>query len=164
VAAYLLVIGDRRALAWILASQQMAFPERSARSAQQLQPGDRLLLYTTRGCFGRPNRDRSRVIGEATVSSTVTRLATPIVFGERTFPIGCSLHLLSLAGFRSGVELSEYVPQMHAFPDPNVWSIYLRRTLLALDDHDYDLLLRPLKEIAVAPSEAIPKYMTHGTP
>src|SRR5690349_14411371 len=113
----------------------MAFPEAGVNTAQRLQPGDKLLLYTTRGCFHNPIRDRSRVIGEATVKSAVTRLADPVRFGERSFPVGCSLTLHQLTHFRAGVELSEHICQMHAFPNPDAWSAYLRRTLLPLDDH-----------------------------
>jgi hypothetical protein len=154
----LLVIGDRQALAWILTSQRMAFTETRASTAQRLQPDDKLLLYTTRGCFRSPVRDRGRVIGEATVNSAVTRLADPVTFGERSFPVGCSMTLHRLTHFRTGVELAEYVRQMHTFRNPDVWSVYLRRTLVALDDHDYDLLIRPLNEIAVTPSQAVSEY------
>jgi hypothetical protein len=31
--------------------------------------------------------------------------------------------------------MASHVQRLHAFPDPKVWSIYLRRTLVALDEH-----------------------------
>jgi len=162
--SYLLVLGDRQALAWILADREMAFSEVSARSAQRLRSGDNLLLYTTRACFRNPGRDRGRVVGQASVSSEVRQLAAPVTFGERMYTIGCSLSLHLLTPFGTGVELTDYVRQMHAFPKADVWMIYLRRTLVALDDHDYNLLMRLLTELAVEPGKAIPEYVAHGTP
>ena len=58
MATYLLVIGDREALGWILAEQRMAFSSMSRPHVRALSPGDTLLLYTTRGCFKNPTRDR----------------------------------------------------------------------------------------------------------
>src|SRR5258708_10752130 len=89
--SYLLIISDREALAWILSTQRMAFPPRRGRSVPELQPGDNLLLYTTRGCFRNPSRDRGRVIARATVNSAVSHLDVFVEFGGRTFPVGCSL-------------------------------------------------------------------------
>ncbi|HKF79950.1 MAG TPA: hypothetical protein VKB17_03920, partial [Thermoleophilaceae bacterium] len=66
-ATYLLILGEREALAWVLREQRMAFSARRARSASALTLGDRLLLYTTRGCFHNPTRDRGRVIGAGEV-------------------------------------------------------------------------------------------------
>lgn len=162
--SYLLIIGDRQALAWIVSAERMAFSRQTSSLAASLQPHDNLLLYTTRGCFGNPRDDRGRVIGHATVRSAVAQLDKPVTFGQRTFTAGCSLSLHRLTPFRKGLELLDYVPRMHAFPNPDAWSAHLRRTLVALDDHDYDLLLRPLNKIAVAPREAIPDYVAHGTP
>jgi hypothetical protein len=49
LATYLLVIGERSALAWILKSARMAFPHYREREVKELPPGDELLLYVTRG-------------------------------------------------------------------------------------------------------------------
>jgi hypothetical protein len=162
--SYLLIIGDREALAWILSTQRMAFPAHGGRSVPELQPGDRLLLYTTRGCFRNPRRDRGRVIAPATVNSVVSCLDVPVEFGGRTFPVGCSITLDSLVPYRTGVDLAAQVPHLHAFPSTKVWSAYVRRTLLALDDHDYGLLREALRKIAVEPVDVISQYIVHGTP
>jgi hypothetical protein len=142
----------------------MAFSQHTSELAASLRRYDNLLLYTTRGCFGSPARDPGRVIGHATVRSTVAQLDEPVTFGDRTFPVGCTLSLHLLTPFGDGLALLDYVPRMHVFPNPNFWSAYMRRTLVALDEHDYDLLLRPLKEIGVAPKDAIPEYVAQGTP
>src|SRR5690242_17339828 len=100
----------------------MAFSERTTRLAAFLQPNDNLLLYATRGCFGNAASDRGRVIGHAMVRSTVAQLDHPVTFGDRKFPVGCSLSLLLLTRLGEGLELLEYVPRMHAFPNPTAWS------------------------------------------
>ena len=157
--SYLLIIGDREALAWILGTQRMAFPVRRGRSAPELRLDDSLLVYTTRGCFRNPSRDRGRVIASATVNSPVSDLDVPVEFGGRTFPVGCSLILDSLTPYRTGVDLAAQVRHLHAFPDPRVWSVYLRRTLVSLDEHDYELLLRALRKIAVEPADVVSQYL-----
>ncbi len=121
--SYLLVISGREALTWILTSQRMAFPGIRSRSASLLRPGDDLLLYATRQCFRSPGRNQSRVIGHAMVSSAVTVLDTAVKFDGRTFPVGCSLNLDVLAPFGNGLELANYVTQMHAFPNKGVWHV-----------------------------------------
>ena len=160
--SYLLVIGDGEALAWILSNQQMAFPWRQGNRTPKLAPGDNFLLYTTRGCFGHYNRDQGRVIAHATVSSRVAELDVPVKFSDRTFPVGCSLNLHSLAPYGTGVVLADQAARMHAFPNPRWWSVYIRRTMVALDDHDYTLLLKELRAVAVEPRDAISQYVKHG--
>jgi hypothetical protein len=129
---FLLVIGDREPLAWILTDERMAF----SRSRSQLVEGDRLFLYATRGCFRRPTRDRGRVIGEARVAGSVTLLREPVVFGGKAFPFGCDLQITGLAARNAGPELRDMVSKLHRFPDPQTWSAQLRRVLVPLDAHD----------------------------
>ncbi len=160
----MLVIGDREALAWILSTQRMAFPGHRARSVAVLRPGDNLLLYTTRGCFRNPSRDRGRVMGHATVTSAVSPLDVPVKFVDRTFPVGCALSIESLAQYGTGVDLADQVSRMHAFPNPMTWSVYLRRPVVPLDGHDYALLHRALRKIAFQPASVVPEYVVHGTP
>jgi hypothetical protein len=149
--SYLLVIGDAAPLAWVLADQRMAFPALRRSQAAALEIGDELIIYTTRGCFHRPTRDRGRVMGLALVSSDVHDLAEPVVFGEHRYTSGCMLDIQGVAPLRDGVELGPLVPQLHAFPDARTWSVRLRRPLVRLDEHDavvlkrkLNLLLKPL--------------------
>ena len=90
---FLLVIGDREPLAWILTQGMMAFPVYRSQTARQVSEGDRFFLYTTRGCFRNPTRDRGRVIGEATVTAPVRMLDEPVEFGDHSFQLGCSLNM-----------------------------------------------------------------------
>jgi hypothetical protein len=157
--SYLLVISDRQALAWIISSQRMAFPGRRSASVSCLRANDNLLLYTTRGCFRHPSRDRGRVIAYATVDSEVSVLDMPVEFNGRIFPVGCSLHIQTLTPYGAGVELAEYASRMHIFRNPKSWGIYIRRTLVAIDNHDYCLLQQALGEVAVEPTKVITEYV-----
>jgi hypothetical protein len=60
--AFLVPIGNRDALRWILAESRMAFVAERAALVEKLRTGTRLFLYTTRGCFKNPSGDRGRVI------------------------------------------------------------------------------------------------------
>ena len=159
MADYLLVVSDREPLAWILTTGMMAFPAHRAREVSRLVCGDRLFIYTTRCCFRNPKRDRGRVVGEAGITSSVTSLDTPIEFGERAFPLGCSLQITSLAKAGTGVDLAELVSQLHLFPKPRSWAFTLRRVLAPLDAHDAGMLHGKLKRVAEPPGDAIGGYL-----
>jgi hypothetical protein len=66
-------------------------PSYRRREAEALEVRDKLRLYTTRGCFRNPTRDRGRVMGVATVARAARDLGEPVRFGEREFPIGLDL-------------------------------------------------------------------------
>lgn len=140
--SYLLVIGEVTALAWVLAEQRMAFSAQSRSQAKALEIGDELLIYTTRGCFHRPTRDRGRVMGIAAVESTTRDLSAPVVFGQRSYISGCNLSIHGLAPFREGVELAPIVPELRTFSVGRPWNMSLRRPLVFLDPRDADLLRR----------------------
>jgi len=61
---FLLVIGRREGLSWILGAERMAFPSKPRSSRATPEADDQLLLYTTRKCFGYPTRDEGRVIAK----------------------------------------------------------------------------------------------------
>jgi len=147
--SYLLVLSDATALAWVLSEQRMAFPAGRRAKAADLEVGDELLIYTTRGCFNNPVRDRGMVTGLALVKSALYDLHKPVEFAGRRFTSGCDLSIEGLAGVHRGVELKPLVPELRAFPDPAHWSAWLRRALVPLDEHDADRLksqLVPLLE------------------
>jgi hypothetical protein len=145
VTSYLLVIGDREALGWILSAGRTAFPSPRRSEVRSLNKGDELFLYTTRNAFKNPIRDRGRVIGTARVDSKVAQLERPIRFGDREFPIGCDLEIGPLARLGKGVELAPLVPRLEAFAEAGqAWSIRLRKPLVRLSKGDATLLRREL--------------------
>ena len=158
VKSFLLPIADREPLAWIVTEQRTAFPHRRRREAEALDPGDQLFLYTTRGCFHNPTRDRGRVIGVATVTARSERLREPLRFAEREFTVGVPFRIERLAAQRQGVELAPLVKDLASFPNPRAWSVKLRRALVPLTETDGQLLLRKIDEVARPYPDAVASY------
>jgi hypothetical protein len=138
--AYLVVLGERRAIGWVLREQKMAFPARSRSEVRMLAAGDRLYLYATRGAWRNPTRNRGRLIAYATAESSVSVLKEPIEIGERSFHSTCEIRVAGVVPYPGGVELQPLASSMAAFPKPDVWSVYLRRPLVRLSEGDAALL------------------------
>lgn len=136
-----MVIGDREGLGWILTTHRMAFSEPLRSEPRQLAPRDTLVLYTTRGCFKNPSRDRGRVIGEASVLTAPERSSDPLVIGDRTFPFMCDLRLTLLAPLGTGPDLAQHAAQLNALnASGRGWATRLRRPLVPLDEDDLHYL------------------------
>lgn len=157
--AHLVILGDRDALRWVLENERMAFEDRRAGAAARIKVGDTLFLYTTRGCFRNPTRDRGRIIGRARATSAATRLRRPVAVMGRTFPIGCNFELLELAPRHEGVVLADLVAELAVFPNTSTWSARMRRPLLSLPDDDPQLIERELTELTRPPVEVLATYM-----
>jgi hypothetical protein len=155
---YLLILGEAEALVWVLEENRMAFAPHRRTEAAVLRRGDVLFLYSTRGAFHNPSRDRGRVIGRAEVRGPLVELDPPMALGGRVFTSACDLGLLELAPFGLGVELSPLVPRLDAFPDPASWSARMRRPLVAISQNDAGLLGRALAKRAGEPAAALPTY------
>ncbi|MFB7761519.1 hypothetical protein [Streptomyces xiamenensis] len=155
---HLMIISNRDALSWVVTEQRMAFPAGRSRLARSVREGDEVLLYTTRGCFGNPTRDRGRLMGRATVSSPVHVLPEPLHLGERVFPEECSLDIHALADWRRGIVLSDLVPRLEVFPDPSAWSVRMRRAVLTLPITDAKLLRTTVAPLLRPYSEAVDVY------
>lgn len=161
--SYLLPIADREPLAWIVREQVTAFGEHRRREASALRPGDVLFLYTTRGCFRNPTRDRGRVIGRATVAAQPGDARQPPVFGEREYPIVVRLVIESLAPLRQGVELAPLVARLRStFPDPKTWSVRMRRALVPVRAGDAAVIDRQLSRVARPYEKAVGSYDSLG--
>ncbi len=158
-ADYLLPIADREPLRWIVRERRTAFAEHRAADAARLEPGDRVFLYTTRGCFRNPTRDRGRVIASAAVVAPARRLEAPVRFGDREYPYLVELEIETLAPLREGFELAPLVPRLaETFPDPRSWSVRLRRALVPLAPGDADLIAELLGAVARPYGEARATY------
>jgi hypothetical protein len=158
--SYLLVISNYAPLAWLLTEQRMAFPAGRGGLVSQLAEGDRLFLYTTRACFRNPARDVGRIFGEALVDSPVRNLDSPVLFGDRRYPLGCALQITGLAPRGTGPELRTLVDDMNLFPSPRNWAIYIRRVLVPLDDHDAALVAARLAPLLGPPEANMANYLT----
>jgi hypothetical protein len=158
VPSFLVILNDRKAVAWVIKEERMAFPSTRTSQADRLSPGDRLFIYTTRGCFGSPTNDRGRVIGLAHVASKPRRLPNTLVIAERGYTSVVDLDLVGLAPFRTGVELHTLVDHLAVFPKKHAWSAVLRTTLLALPPSDAKLLTRHLDRVAESPEQTRAGY------
>ena len=118
----------------------MAVPQARARLLSSVEPGDPVFLYTTRGCFRNPTRDRGRVIGRGTARSRAARLTPPARVAGRSLPIGLSISIDQLLPHGQGLVLADLVDQLDAFPDSRTWSARMRRPILTLGPHDTRLI------------------------
>ncbi|MEU7822445.1 hypothetical protein [Catellatospora sp. NPDC049133] len=156
--AYLVILGHRDAIRWVLSEERMAFPATPRAEVRALAPGDRLYLYATRGAWLNPTRDRGRIIAVASAATAVRVLDEPVEIAGRTFMSGCDLKLDDVVPYPGGLELQPLVSQMEAFPKPEVWSIYLRRALLRLSERDARLLDQQLVSLLASAARAVPSY------
>jgi hypothetical protein len=155
---YLLPIADREPLAWIIARQRTAVGRHRRREAEALELGDRIFLYTTRGCFRNPRRDRGRVIGIARVTERAHARKNAVRFGEREYPLEIVLQIEALAPRRAGVELAPLVDRLESIPNRRAWSTYMRRALVPLKRSDGELLARALEPVVRSYRDAAPTY------
>lgn len=161
-ASFLLIIGECRALAWILREERMAFPRYRAKSVSAVDVGDELLIYTTRGCFHNPGRNRGRVIGRARALTEPVSLDEPVSVAGRVFSLGCDISVETLAPLGKGLELAPYVSDLDAFPNQKAWPAQLRRPLLPLSESDAAFLRSRLAHLTGPPSAAVPEYDAAG--
>lgn len=148
----LLVISDREPLSWLLTEQRWALT--AGRASKAPAEGDELLLYTTRGCYRNPTRDRGLVMGRALVTSEPQELHRPVSFRDREFSTGFDVKVTGVAPLHTGVELAPLAGSLAFLPDRATWSVRLRRSLIPLNDDDaatlserLDPLLRPREEV-----------------
>ncbi|MER5531177.1 hypothetical protein ABT075_42475 [Streptomyces sp. NPDC002677] len=162
--SYLLILGKREAVAWVLRERRMAFPPGRRAEVTRLEPGDELLIYTTRGCWHNPGRDRGRVIGRAHVASPVKVLETPVEVAGREFTSGCELEVQTLTPYLIGVELAPLVDRLEAFPNVTGWSSRLRRPLLELSNGDSAVLRERLADMERPADELVRDYLASIKP
>ncbi|GAA1370246.1 hypothetical protein GCM10009661_29030 [Catellatospora chokoriensis] len=158
MSAYLVVLGHRDAIRWVLNAQRMAFPATPRAELRALKNGDRLYLYATRGAWKNPNRDRGRVIAKATATSSVEALEQPVELAGRSFTSGCDLAIEGVVPYPGGVELQPLVAQLEAFPRPEHWYFYLRRALVPLSRLDEAVIDLHLTNLSVEASLALESY------
>ena len=142
---YVAPIADREPLRWVLENSRTAFADTER---WRLAVGDTLFLYTTRGCFRNPKRDRGMITGRATVRAEARGVDSPSEFGGRAYPWVVELTIETLAPRGGGLELAALVQRLSAtLPDPRSWAARMRRTLAPLVANDPELvheLLAPL--------------------
>lgn len=159
---YMAILGDREALGWILREQKMVFGPERWKLWRGLKQGDHLVLYTTRQCFRNPTRDRGRVIATATAASPLGELTPPVIFRELAYEFYCDLEISCLAPWGEGPELASLVSELNTFPSS--WRSHIRRSLISLNQNDYQVLADALRASATTREEALNGYLARATP
>jgi hypothetical protein len=157
------VIGERDQLHWLLRHMRVPFVPRGP-AVEQLVPGDTLLLMTTRACYHTPGRDVSRVMASARVTSPAQRMEWGVSFAGRRYPRYCAIELTSLAPFKVGVPIPEFLDRLELFKDDPMWGLKLRLPLVELPPADAELLGAELAKVAGPPADAIDEYLTKIQP
>lgn len=156
-AAHLFVIGERRALAWVLTQSKMGFTKPG--DARSLSAGDIAYIYTTRSCFGNPKVHRSRVIGKARVLSKIRYLSRRQIVGGHIISADCEIELMNLCPYGDGVDFAALVPRLSGFTDSG-WATQVRRSARPLAQGDASILSAELHKLAAAPALVIQDYLT----
>lgn len=151
--AYLNIVSDREAIHWILSRQSTAFGASRVAAGRKMAPGDRVFIYSTRGAWRNPTRDRGRVIACGDVVADPRSLEEPITIAGRDFALEVPLRIDRVAPYPTGLVLADFVEVLDLFPNKHAWSARLRTSILPLTPHDETLLderltpmLRPLEQ------------------
>lgn len=144
--AWLVVLGEREALEWVLRSKRMAF--RAHVPTASISVGDRLALYVTRGAHHSPTRDEAQVLATGEFASAVENV--PAVVAGEQFPRSCRIRLDEpVLQPREGLPFRPLVDRLTFIRKKDGWAAYVRTTLVKLPDDDLALLRRELEKFAV---------------
>jgi hypothetical protein len=137
VAAWLFVLGEQRAIEWVVTNRTMAF--RDHLPAHRVQKGDRFVLYVTRGAFHNPTRDRARVFATGTIIGV--SLDEPVEVDEETFRQSVRLRWdAKPLRPQQGAEFSTLVRQLAFISKPDYWFAYVRKALVPITNADFETL------------------------
>ena len=137
---WLVVLGEVDGLRWVMANRRMAFTAVRQSLATKIQLGDRLIVYVGRGAYHNPTRDRSQIIGVATVRTRVRGLRMPLKIGGREFVCDCGLKIDIALPERNGVPIQPLIRKLSFVKRPEVWGQYFRSSLAPLSTSDFRLL------------------------
>jgi hypothetical protein len=140
VGYWLVVLGEVEGLRWVLKKQKMAFTATRRALASKIEPGDRMVLYVGRGAYHNPTRDRSQIIGLATVRTAVRDLRAPIEIVGREFVCACGLEIEVALPERHGVPIYPFIRKLSFVKRPEVWGQYFRSSLCQMEERDFEIL------------------------
>ncbi len=150
---WMIVLGDRDAISWVVASRRMAFREHVP--TNELRVGDQVLLYSTRGAFKNPTRDEPQIFAAGFFASRVEHSRVAVA-GE-TFTKWCRLEITHLLPPREGIGFRPFVPRLRFIKNKETWPAALRRTLIRLPERDFKVLARALEREATSRSSRRPQ-------
>ncbi len=136
---WLWVFGDIRGLRWVLERGTMAFAAHAAARLRGMAPGDRAVLYVTRGAFHNPTRDRAYLAGLVEVTSP-PRETEPLEIAGRAFSILVDFTPVRVLPERQGPPVRDLVPRLQFVKRPEVWGQYFRASPIRLGGGDFHVL------------------------
>ena len=113
--------------------------------AHHLRKGDQFALYVTRGAFHNPTRDRAQILGTGLLASGLSERDYEVA-GEK---FSQSVALAWTAGPlkpREGVEVQPLVPKLHFIKKKDAWFAYVRKSLVPIEDGDWELFSRVVEQ------------------
>lgn len=142
--AWIWVLGDIAGLRWVIEHDTMAFAGRSQSRASTIRPGNRAVLYVTRGAFGNPASDQARLAGLVEVTSK-PHFGGPVIIAEREFDLFLGFNPIALLPERQGPAVRDLVDRLELVRRPGVWGQYFRSSPIKLSEADFGVLVEAVK-------------------
>lgn len=134
---WLIVLGDRDAIDWVVANGRMAVSDK-VRTLPE--PGERVALYTTRGAYRNPTRDRSQIIGLGRVTGKAVR--RDINVAGKTYAASFPIGIDAITESRQGLPFEPLVEHLTFITTKRTWGGALRRPLVRIPDADFKQIER----------------------
>lgn len=138
------MLGNRTAMEWVIDRGRMAVGPR-VRTLPAI--GDRLVLYTSRGAFHNPTRDRAQILALGVTSSEPDNRR--VVVAGAAYARSFAIDIDVMAEPRRGLDFLPLVPRLDFIHNRASWGGALRRPVVHIGDKDY-------KTIAAAFREGVP--------
>ena len=125
---------------WVIDKKRMAFSEKQMRGkALNMAPGDKAVLYISRGAYHNPTRDRTRLAGVVEVKEA-PRKAKAVEIAGREFGFFVPFEEEVLLPEMEGPEVLPLVGRLERVKRPEVWGHYFRTSPILLSRKDFGLL------------------------
>jgi hypothetical protein len=131
---WLIVVGNVKALQWILNEGSMGF--RSHVRTEAMHVGDRFAIYTSKGAYGNPARDESQILALGHIASPVSTRSVRV--GDEQFAKSCSISIDRALPLNKGVIFRNLVPEMDfLMRDFRRWPGAVHKTLVKVSTDDF---------------------------
>ncbi len=136
--AWLIVIGYRAALEWVLDNGRMAFRETVA--TDTIAQGDLFAIYATQRALADWKRvpQESRIVALGTIGSKVS--ADLRTVADMPLHKSCDLRIKYRLPLDEGILFRPLIPQLSFIKSKETWAGYLHRTLVPLPDRDFRVI------------------------
>src|SRR4051794_32399873 len=108
MAEWMIVLNNTDSLNWVLSESRMAF--RKSVDVSQINKGDRFVIYTTRGIYGRPENHESQIVAHGTFTGPTRR--GRILIGAAEYHQECPVVIATQLPQKRGVSFRELVPHL----------------------------------------------------